>query len=194
MGATQPIRTAAVRITTGGPDLPPHDRYQPVESGALAGAKQIDVLISQRLVERITTRNVIDPLDPITARRVARRILSDPVALRSYQQLRLHETEVILDFGLGPARLMGKADVYRNLVTVYVRNHASPDDVVSTIVHESSHMHRFYRGSLRTQLDEVRARSREFLYREGRRPTAAERRTIWWEVEDRPDYSDLPKR
>jgi hypothetical protein len=160
----------------------------------IGASTQIDVLLSQRLAERITTRNMIDPLDPITTRQVARLISSDPVASRSYQQLQQQGTEVILDFGLGPARLMGVANQMDNTVVVYARNHGTAKDVVSTIVHESSHIHRAARGARNTQLDEVRARSREFLYYHGRRPTLPERKNIWHEVEELFEYSDLPRR
>jgi hypothetical protein len=130
----------------------------------------------------------------IDLRRIAPLIAADPIAFRSFRQLERHQTELVLDLGLGPSRLMGKADVTRNIVTIFVRNHRSAEEIVSTIVHESSHIHRHFRGSPHTRLDEVRARCRAFLYEEGRRPTRAERLEIWREVDELVEYADLPGR
>jgi hypothetical protein len=60
-----------------------------------------------------------------------------------------------------------------------------------TVVHEASHIRRAFRGARTTQLDEVRAFSREFLYQNGRRPTLDERAAIWEQV--RRDYPHLPE-
>lgn len=164
-----------------------------IGSDALIGASaQIETVLARRIAERIDVKNAFDPAAPLTVRRVEALLESNPVARTARAQLEQHGTEVILDFGLGPSRLMGVADVERNLIRVFVRNHASPEDVAATIVHESSHMHRYFRGSDRTLLDEVRARSREFLFREGRRPSGAERRALWREVRDLPEYDGLP--
>jgi hypothetical protein len=168
-----------------------------VEIGAeavIGASAQIEGVLARTVAEKITVRNMVDPVDPLTARKVAEVLLSDPVAYRSYRQLQMHGTEVRLDFGLGPARTMGSTRARENLVVVFVRNHGSPQEVVSTIVHEASHVHRFFRGSRFTVLDEVRARSREFLYQHGRRPTGAERRATWEEVRDISEYDGLPER
>lgn len=104
-------------------------------------------------------------------------------------------TLVVLDFGPPhPSGTMGMMHRPTNLVEIYVQRHRSPKEVASTIVHESSYVHRFSRGARATQLDEVQARAREFLFQHGRRPWLAERRAIWDEVMSMPDYSDLSVR
>ncbi|MCC7385097.1 MAG: hypothetical protein IT384_24840 [Deltaproteobacteria bacterium] len=60
------------------------------------------------------------------------------------------------------------------------------------MVHEASHVHRDFRGSLVTQLDEVRAFSRELSYIHGRRPDLAERARTWAMVKSR--YPELMER
>jgi hypothetical protein len=130
----------------------------------------------------------------IDARAIARSIAADPIADRSFAQLERHGTKVVLELGLGPSRLLGKADVCRNVVTIFVRNHRSAHEIVSTLVHESSHIHRHFRGSPPSRLDEVRARCRAFLYEAGRRPTRSERLAIWQEVDELVEYADLPRR
>lgn len=166
-----------------------------IGSEAVMGASaQIEKVLARELAEKITVRNMVDPVDPITARKISELLLSDPVAYRSYRQLQEHGTEVVLDFGLGPSRTMGRAHAPTNTIQIFVRNHGSAKDAVSTIVHEASHIHRSFRGSRSTLLDEVRARSREFLYQNGRRPDLAERRAIWDEVRETPEYDGLPER
>ncbi len=157
-------------------------------------ADPLEVRVSQERAASIEARNAIDPLDPIAARRIARLVGANPVAWRSLRQVRALGTSVVLDFGLGPCRLLGMADVVANRIKVFVRNHRSVAAVVATLVHESSHVLRHHRGDRSTQLDEVRARSRAFLYREGRRPSRVERRAIWLEVQALAEYADLPVR
>jgi hypothetical protein len=148
----------------------------------------------ERIASQIAIRNPLDPLDALLAGRVAKLISQSWTAAHAVAQVQKLGAELILDFGLGPAGLMGLANCARNSIRVFVRNHRSPAEVVSTLVHESSHLWRAARGARHSQLDEVRARSREFLHQHGRRPTLAERREIWREVEDFPSYADLPRR
>jgi hypothetical protein len=166
-----------------------------IGSEAVMGASaQIERVLARTLAEKITVRNMVDPVDPFTARKISELLLENPVAYRSYRQLQAQGTEVTLDFGLGPSRTMGHSHAPTNTVTIFVRNHVSAKDAVTTIVHEASHIHRFYRRSRGSLLDEVRARSREFLYLHGRRPGLAERKAIWEEVREIPAYEHLPER
>lgn len=142
---------------------------------------------------KITVRGAADPLDPILMKQVGEEIASNPVARRAYRQLQAQGTEVVLDFGevaVG-ATEQGLAFRRKNRIVVFMRLHRSAKEAVATLVHESSHMHRHFRGGLSSQVDEVRAFAREFLYNEGRRPTLAERRDIWRRV--LADYADLPR-
>jgi hypothetical protein len=166
-----------------------------IGSEAVMGASaQIEKVLARELAEKITVRNMVDPVDPLTARKISELLMTDPVAYRSYRQLQENGTELVLDFGLGPSRTMGQTYAPTNTIKVFVRNHGSAQEAVSTIVHEASHMHRSFRGSQSTLLDEVRARSREFLYQHGRRPDLAERRAIWEEVREIPEYDGLRER
>ncbi len=143
---------------------------------------------------KIVALNAADPLDAITLKQIGETIASDPIARRAYQQLQAQGTEVYLEFGppaLGETA-MGEANRLHNFVVVRVGMHRSAHEAVSTLVHEASHMHRHFRGGRPSQLDEFRAFAREFLYNQGRRPTAAERAAIWRDVE--AHYAHLPRR
>lgn len=160
-------------------------------AGYMGAWASFEARLSQ-ISSKITIRNAIDPLDDITVKQVGEAILSDPVARRAYAQLQAHGTEVVLEFGapeLGAATF-GEANRRLNRVTVFVRMHRSASEVVSTLVHESSHVHRHFRGGRATQADELRAFAREFLYDNKRRPTLAERATLRAQVAR--DYSHLP--
>jgi hypothetical protein len=140
---------------------------------------------------RISALNATGPLDSVTLRQVGEEILSNPVASRSLVQVQRQGTEVVFDFGEPPFGEMGRAVRPRNVIKVHVQAHRSAKEVTSTFVHEASHIHHYFRGARATQLDEVRAFSREFLYQNGRRPSLDERAAIWEQVGR--DYSHLPE-
>ena len=72
-----------------------------------------------------------------------------------------------------------------------MQGHQTAEEVVSTLVHESSHFRRFSKNYRNTQLDEYYSIRRELLYNKGRRPTADERNQIWVDVLLR--YPGLPR-
>lgn len=162
--------------------------------GIIGASWQIEAALAKHSIQKIVLVSATEEADPLVARALAHEIVSNPVAYRSYQQLQKQGTIVELHFGPAPARTMGEAHPPYNVVQIYVRNHANVKELASTLVHESSHIHRAARGNVTSLLDEVRARSREVLYRTGRRPTGAERRAIWRQVEGMAEYDGLPVR
>lgn len=161
-------------------------------STAFIGALSTIETTLGRSALRIRTRNALDPLDALSARAVGEEIASNPVARRAYAQLQARGTDVFLEFGsVSAAAPQGYANRNLNFVVVNMQTHRTVEEAVSTFVHEASHIHRHFRGSATSQLDEVRAFAREFVYEHGRRPTLAERRVIWADVVR--NYSHLPK-
>ncbi|MCK6547991.1 hypothetical protein L6R52_19225 [Myxococcota bacterium] len=146
-------------------------------SAQLQGAYALEAKIPT-MAYRIRVVDANGPLDGVTLRHIGERILESPVARRSYAQLQKHGTEVIFDFGTPPNGYMAIADRARNEVRVFVQAHRSPQEVVSSLVHEASHIQRYYRGANASQLDELRAFSREFLCEHGRRPKREEREAL----------------
>lgn len=159
-----------------------------VATGYMSAVSAMEVRVASQSF-RITARNLSDGLDEITLRRIGEEIARDPVASRAYRQMQDQGTEVVFEFGRPPPGLDGEALRFENRIIVYVQNHRSAMEAVRTMVHETSHIHRMYRGNIVNQLDEVRAFSREFVYERGRRPTLQEREAIWARV--RRDYADL---
>lgn len=90
------------------------------------------------------------------------------VARAAYRQLQQHGVDVMLDFVNAPRNLAGEGGLLG--VDVFVRNHISVRDAVSTLVHEARHVHGFARRlNQNTQWAEWQARARESLL-QGRRP------------------------
>lgn len=170
--ATVAALARALRVTT-----------EIVASGYISAVSAMEVRVASQSF-RITARNLGDGLDEITLRRIGEEIAKDPVASRAYRQMQEQGTEVIFEFGSAPLGAdMARAFPNSNRILIYVQKHESTKDVVASLVHESSHIHRHFRGNTITRLDEVRAFSRQFLYTEGRRPTLADRAKIWRFVE-----------
>lgn len=160
-----------------------------VTSGYVSAVSAMEVRVASQSF-RITARALTEPLDQITLRKVGEELASNPIARRAYQQLQRQGTNVVFDFGPPPLDAdMAIAMPRANLVVIYVRRHESVKDVVASLVHESSHIHRGFRGNVITRLDEVRAFSRQFLYENGHRPRLADRAEIWKHV--RAHYGHL---
>lgn len=120
-------------------------------------------------IYRISTKNIVDEVDAYAARHVGELIARDPVAYRSYLQLRDRtSTNIILDYGPPPMPNVTGRIRHWGEFEVFVRNTQNAREAVATIVHESRHISDIQRGLMNplrpTQLDEYRAFRREFLY------------------------------
>ncbi|RMH87438.1 hypothetical protein EBB59_12980 [Lysobacter pythonis] len=112
--------------------------------------------------------------------------------MRSYARLQEQGTDVVYindaDFGYS-----GLWDPHRNSVTINLAENLSPGEITSTLIHESSHQTRFFRGfATPTQYEEYLSFRREALFNLGRRPTLVERQSIWDAIGRTPAYQDLP--
>lgn len=130
--------------------------------------------------------------DRVFAQVSGRTIAENPVARRSYARLQEQGTDVVYindaDFGYA-----GLWDPHRNRVTINLAANQSPAEITSTLIHESSHQTRFFRGfETPTRYEEYLSFRREALFNLGRRPTLPERRIIWDEIGRTPDYQRLP--
>ncbi len=144
---------------------------------------------------KITVSNVSSGYDPAWVQAIGQAIVSDPVAYRAYQQAIAQGAQIVFEYGPAPRGVLGYYFRDLNRVEIYMRNNTSLRETVSSVVHEASHVHRHFRGNVRTtQLDEVRARAREFYFQFRRRPTLKERRAIWEEVRSLEIYEDIPVR
>jgi hypothetical protein len=99
----------------------------------------------------------------------------------------------MFDFGHAEPDVAGKTFynpvLNQNEMRIYMENNWTPSEAVSTFVHESSHAVRAARGhKIGTQLDELRASRREFLFREGRRPSYLDRLDLWETVKRSSAY------
>jgi hypothetical protein len=127
--------------------------------------------------------------DAITLEQMGKEIASNPVARRAYAQVQKHNTEMILDFKTTATDAFGTASWYDNQIIVYVARHPNAKSAVSTLVHETSHIHRFSKGHVSNLYDEYRAHARAFLYDHGRRPNVIDRHLLWKQV--RRNYPGL---
>ena len=129
------------------------------------------------------------PRDAITLEQMGKEIASNPIARRAHAQVQKHNTEVVLDFRTVAVENMGEAKWLENRIIVYVVKHPNAKSAVGTLVHETSHIHRFSKGHLSNLYDEYRAHAREFLYTHGRRPNVIDRHLLWRQV--RKNYPEL---
>jgi hypothetical protein len=130
--------------------------------------------------------------DRIFAGASGKTIAENPVARRSYARLQEQGTDVVYindpEFGSS-----GLWNPHRNTVTINLADNLSPSEITSTLIHESSHQTRFFRGfSTPTQYEEFLSFRREALFEFGRRPTLIERRSIWDAIGRTPEYQNLP--
>ena len=150
-------------------------------------------LLMRTSAAKIVTSNLGDALDPLIARRMGSIISDNPMASAAYRQLQRRGIPVTLDFGVAPRGLQGLGGSHG--ATVFMRNHSSAQEAVSTFVHESRHAIGASRGANQnTQWAEFMARGREFLYMYARRPTAVERLRIWQDILAHEEYRALPFR
>ena len=143
---------------------------------------------------RVRTAGAASEVETYTARQIAAAIADDPVAYRSYMQLRNRVgADVVLDFGDPSVDALGRVRRIDE-IEIFVRNNPTVRDAVSTFVHESRHISDLDRGIVNplrpTVLDEYRAFRREFLFEHGRRPDSMERLNLWMRV--RELYPHLP--
>jgi hypothetical protein len=148
---------------------------------------------SEQPAAKILSRNATGEIEPYLTRDIGKTIAENPVANSAYKHLQRQGTDVFLDYSARPPKgLAGQASGLRNEVEIFYWNNGTARDAVSTMVHESSHIDRFYKGArLNTQFDEYLAFRREFLFQQGRRPSLVERQRIWETVKDL--YPDLPQ-
>ena len=131
-----------------------------------------------------------------TEREVGEEISKSPVASKAYQRITRQGTDVILDSNIPSAsNLDGQFDPTTNKINIYEMNHFNPKDVVTTLVHESTHVDYRYGRKIKnnTRYEEFRAFCRQHLYEFNERPSLEERRQIWEFVNTDPDYKKLPQ-
>ena len=122
---------------------------------------------------------------------IGNEVTSDPLATRAYNRITDQGIDVFLDSEAPDSTTSGEFYPLDFEVRIYESNNFNTQDVVSTIVHESTHVdYRFNRRIKdNTQYEEYRAFCREFLYTHKRRPNFKERRKIWETVKEL--YSNL---
>lgn len=154
--------------------------------------RQFDV--PNRGLLRVRTADAVSEVERYTAWQIAAAIADDPVAYRSYMQLRNRVgADVVLDFGEPAVDALGRVRRIDE-IEIFVRNNPTVRDAVSTFVHESRHISDLNRGIVNplrpTVLDEYRAFRREFLFEHGRRPNSMEHLNLWMRA--RELYPHLP--
>ena len=145
-----------------------------------------------RGLAKIRLDDSLSEADRIFAKASGRTIAENPVASRSYARLQEQGTDVVYindpDFGSS-----GLWDPHRNSVTINLAENLSPAEITSTLIHESSHQTRFFRGfTTQTQYEEYLSFRREALFNLKRRPTLIERQGIWDAIGRTPAYQGLP--
>ena len=130
---------------------------------------------------------------------VGNEISKSPLARKAYQRINDQGSTVYLDHDMpSPSNVDGEFRPAQNNVHIYEANNMTPQDVVGTMVHESTHVDYRYRRRIKynTQYEEYRAAVRERMYRrslnpeiEQIRPPLRERRRIWQDVAE--NYSNL---
>ncbi|MBW4536112.1 MAG: hypothetical protein KME09_19430 [Pleurocapsa minor HA4230-MV1] len=137
-------------------------------------------------------------IGPYTVETVGNEIRNNSVATKAYQRINDQGYDVRINYDRPPEpETVARTQRDVKNVEVYAQNNYSTEDVVGTIVHESTHVE--YRHKKRipynTQYEEYRAAVRERIYRNSKnpyrqtRPTLEERRRIWEDV--KRDYSYL---
>ena len=130
---------------------------------------------------------------------VGNEISKSPLARKAYQRINDQGSTVYLDHDMpSPSNVDGEFRPAQNNVHIYEANNMTPQYVVGTMVHESTHVDYRYRRRIKynTQYEEYRAAVRERMYRrslnpeiEQIRPPLRERRRIWQDVAE--NYSNL---
>ncbi len=122
-------------------------------------------------------------------------IINNPLVTNIYQRINRHGGQILIDHNL-PAnpRLLGEYSPLTNNISIYEAHNLNVKEVISTLVHESTHLDfRLGRGiKHNSQYEEYRAFCRQYLYEYGTRPTLEERRKIWEFIKIEPDYQKLP--
>lgn len=153
--------------------------------------KDITKTVKNRGVKKIETVGATGEADAFVSHKVGGLIAADPIATRLYRRMQEAGVRVELNFHppIDPLDF-GEFDAARNVVRVFMLNTVTAQEAVSTIVHEGRHVtRRERRRKVYSFAEEVRARSLEFVYREKRRPTLAERKILRDVV--RQAYPDL---
>lgn len=154
-----------------------------------AGATATDAARSS--AAKLTFDPALDVVDRHMGVRAGTIIADDPIAGAHYGRLQAQGTDVHFIGDLGERR-MGFFDGNRNQVTINLARHSSPQEVVSTLVHEATHQDRFFKGiPLGNQYEEYVAFRNEAHFATGVRPSLAERQQIWQHVKRL--YPELPE-
>jgi RHS repeat-associated protein len=127
-------------------------------------------------------------------RGVGQSILDNPVTARGLTQVQDMNSSIILNFKDRPLGKM--AQIRKEMdgsvkIELFTKHHKSNQEIVETFAHESSHARRMKTGLFQeTRYEEYTAFKREFLAREGKRPSFADRQDLW--VAANMQYSHLP--
>jgi RHS repeat-associated protein len=140
---------------------------------------------------RITFTKSVDIVDEGLARRAGQYIADNRTARAYYGSLQKQGTKLEFASGELGSGIAGQFFQFENKVTIDLANAAGVEDIARTLVHESTHQRRFFQGrgkrNMYTQYEEFLAARNEALVL-GRRPTLAERRAIWADVQSRYHY------
>lgn len=130
-------------------------------------------------------------VDRFTIRQLGNEIANNLFANLVYSHLQKHNTLVTLDFISRPLDKYAETFINRNEIKVYMQNHNSAQAAVASLIHESSHVDRHRRRiPQNTQYEEYVAFRREEFYKQGRRPTFAQRADLWETAKEQ--YPELP--
>lgn len=143
-----------------------------------------------RRVNANADRNYLYSLEGISSE-----ILKNPLANNIYQRINRHGGEILIDHNLpNNPRTLGEYYSTNNKIYIYEANHLNVKEVISTLVHESTHIDfRLGKGiKNNSQFEEYRAFCRQYLYEYNTRPSLTERRKIWEFIKIEPDYQKLP--
>jgi hypothetical protein len=125
--------------------------------------------------------NVVDKSFAIKANEI---LIDNPIGYASYTRLQRQGTNVY--FVNDPTMIeMGVFNPYKNSVIVNMFRHSSADEVASTVVHEATHQHKFFKGIRQnTQFSEYQAFRNELFFQIGIRPSLENRFNLWNDVQE----------
>jgi polyribonucleotide nucleotidyltransferase len=140
---------------------------------------------------KISFDSSLNVVDKSHALRTGEILAENPIGSASYARLQRESTTVrfVSDLNM---REMSLFNAYENSVTVNMLRHSSPEEAVSTIVHEATHQNGFFKGiAQNSQFTEYQAFRNESLFMNGQRPSLTERQQIWRDVQSL--YPNLPQ-
>lgn len=143
-----------------------------------------------RRINADAERNYLYSLEEISSA-----ILKNPLATNIYQRINRHGGQILIDHNPPRnSRLLGEYSPLTNKIHIFEANNLNVKEVLSTLVHESTHIDfRLGKGiKHNSQYEEYRAFCRQYLYEYNTRPSLTERRKIWEFIKIEPDYQKLP--